>query len=383
MSNSIGNVRYKILLFVEAFGGGVFTYMVDLANSLSDTYDVYIAHGMRDQTPLDYSSYFKDSIHLIHIHEYTRSISPMIDMKAMIRMKQIAREIEPDIIHLHSSKSGVLGRIAFQSRDYPLFYTPHGYSFLMDSCRKSKKVMYKIIERICGLRKCKTISCSEGEYRESIRLVRNSTYINNGINMGYITDLLNKVETISEHKKGLVVFTLGRVCFQKNPELFNAIAEKFQDIKFLWIGDGELRDKLTSPNIEVTGWVSREEALQKSLDADIFLLTSLWEGLPISLLESMFMKKLCIVSDVIGNHDVIKNGYNGFVCNTVNEFVDIIDQVKSKQIDLATIVNNSYKDIFEEYNTSVMTQKYSNEYLRAIENTTIRKERVTVQPMEP
>lgn len=378
MSDSIRNERYKILLFVEALGGGVFTYMVDLSNFLSDTYDVYIAHGIRDQTPMDYKTYFKDTIHLIRIHEFTRAINPQKDIKAIIRMKQIEREIDPDVIHLHSSKAGVLGRIAFNGRNKPVYYTPHGYSFLMDNCKKWKKILYKMIERICGLSKCKTISCSEGEYRESIKLVKNSSYINNGINIQYITDMLDRTQTDSEHREGLVIFTLGRICIQKNPELFNAIAEKHQDIKFLWIGDGELRDKLVSPNIEVTGWVSREQALQKSINADIFLLTSLWEGLPISLLESMFMKKLCVVSNVIGNHDVIKNGENGFICNTVNEFVDLIKDIKSKQTEVTQIVNNSYKDILTEYNTSVMVQKYSNEYLNGIERFVSRNKRYRI-----
>jgi glycosyltransferase involved in cell wall biosynthesis len=373
LKDSISNTKYKILFFVEAFGGGVFSYMVDLSNYLSDSFEVYIAHGIRDQTPKDYITYFKDTVHLIHIREYTRSINPMQDMKAIIRMKLIESEIDPDVIHLHSSKSGVLGRIAFNGRYKPLFYTPHGYSFLMDSCKKSKKLLYKMIERTCGLRKCKTISCSEGEYKESIKLVRNSSYINNGINIQYISDMLDRTQTDLELREGLVIFTLGRICFQKNPEVFNAIAERHQDIKFLWIGDGELRDKLVSSNIEVTGWVSREQALQKCINADIFLLTSLWEGLPISLLESMFMKKLCVVSNVIGNHDVIKNGKNGFVCNTVDEFVDLINNIKSRQIEVEHIVDNSYKDILLEYNTSVMAEKYSNEYLNALEQSVIRK----------
>ena len=58
--------------------------------------------------------------------------------------------------------------------------------------------------------------------------------------------------------------------------------------------------------------------------ADVFLLPSRWEGLPISLLESMYMKKICVVSNVIGNRDVIHNGENGLVCSTAEEFADAI-----------------------------------------------------------
>ncbi|GHN40363.1 glycosyltransferase [Lactobacillus delbrueckii] len=95
---------------------------------------------------------------------------------------------------------------------------------------------------------------------------------------------------------------------------------KLPNLKFLWIGDGELRSELTAPNITVTGWLTHHEALKYSLNSDTFMLTSLWEGLPMSLLEAMYMKKLYVVSDVIGNHDVINDGVNGYVYQTVNDF---------------------------------------------------------------
>ena len=81
----------------------------------------------------------------------------------------------------------------------------------------------------------------------------------------------------------------------------------FTYVKFVWIGDGELRDQLTSENIEITGWADRSTAIRYAVNADVFLLPSRWEGLPISLLESMYMKKACVVSNVIGNRDVIVN----------------------------------------------------------------------------
>ena len=50
--------KKKILYIVEAMGGGVFTYIVDLANELVDTYDMYIAYAVRKQTPSNYKDYF-------------------------------------------------------------------------------------------------------------------------------------------------------------------------------------------------------------------------------------------------------------------------------------------------------------------------------------
>ena len=68
--------------------------------------------------------------------------------------------------------------------------------------------------------------------------------------------------------------------------MFNEIAKNFPNIQFTWIGDGELRSELTSKNITITGWLERKDVLKELNNNDIFILTSLWEGLPISLLEA-------------------------------------------------------------------------------------------------
>ena len=93
--------------------------------------------------------------------------------------------------------------------------------------------------------------------------------------------------------------------------------------------------------------------------ADVFLLTSLWEGLPISLLEAMYMKKLCIVSDVIGNRDVIRNGENGFVCQTAEDFRAAIQAEPEVQ---KKLTERAYQDLTEKYTTKVMAEKYRKLY---------------------
>lgn len=348
-------VKKKVLFIVEAMGGGVFTYIVDLANELAESHDMYIAYSVRPQTPKNYREYFHAAIHLIEVKNFTRSINPLKDMKAILEVKRIARDVQPDIIHLHSSKAGVIGRIAFNGKNVPLFYTPHGYSFLMENYKPAKRAMFKIIETMMAKRNCTTISCSPGEHQETLKMTRRATYVNNGINTSELDKMLERVEP-AEHS--FTVFTLGRICHQKNPKLFNAVAEAMPEVCFLWIGDGELRDELESKNIKITGWVDREKALRLSMNADVFVLTSLWEGLPISLLEAMYMKKLCVVNDVIGNHDVIETGRNGFVCSTVEEFKSAIEETLTKRL-----VEVAFEDIQKEYNTVVMGNKYAKIYL--------------------
>ena len=352
--------KKKILFIVEAMGGGVFTYIVDLANELVKDFDMYVAYAVRPQTPPNYKEYFDNRIHLIEVKNFTRSVNPAKDIKAFHEIKKIAEDVKPDIIHLHSSKAGALGRIAFNGKKVPLFYTPHGYSFLMQDQGGLKRAIYKVVETACAKRNCTTISCSEGEHLETLKLTQRAVYVNNGINTEELDKLLNQIELI-DHP--FTVFTLGRICYQKNPELFNKIALAMPEAKFLWIGDGEMRNTLTAPNIEITGWAEREKALKLSMNADVFVLTSLWEGLPISLLEAMYMKKLCVVNDVIGNHDVIHNGVNGFVCKNIDEFKKAIGTASTEQF-----IDAAFEDIEKQYNTVVMAQKYAKIYRGGVQH---------------
>ena len=354
--------KKKILFIVEAMGGGVFTYIVDLANELVNDFDMYIAYAVRKQTPRNYKEYFDSRVHLIKVKNFSRSINPIKDAKALIEIKKIAKKISPDIIHLHSSKAGALGRITFSGRKNPLFYTPHGYSYLMQNHGIGKRMIYWGIELICAKRNCITISCSKGEHLETLKLTKRAVYVNNGINIPELQKIIDKTERI---EKSFTVFTLGRICYQKDPVLFNEIAQRLPDVRFIWIGDGELREKLNSKNIIITGWKDRASAIKYAVNTDVFLLTSRWEGLPISLLEAMYMKKICIVSNVIGNKDVIQNRRNGFVCNTVDEFVEIIGQVKNINFD--NLRNNALEDIKKIYNTQVMAENYKEIYIKELE----------------
>lgn len=349
-------MRYKsrILFIVEAMGGGVFTYIVDLANQLVKEYEMYIAYAVRSQTPINYKEYFDNRIHLIEVKNFTRKINFIKDVKAFYEIQEIAEDIQPDIIHLHSSKAGALGRWAFNGHRISVYYTPHGYSFLMSNYNILKRWIFHAIEAVSAKRCCTTISCSVGEHYETLKLTKRAFFVDNGINCDEVDKCLIGIEE-TEHP--FTVFTLGRICYQKNPDLFNEIAEALPDIRFLWIGDGELREKLIAPNIEVTGWVDRRRALEKCMNADAFMLTSLWEGLPMSLLEAMYLGKACVVSDVIGNHDVIHNGINGYVCREVKDFTDAINRVKGA--DREQLTKAAFNDVQTKYNTKVMAMKYS------------------------
>lgn len=353
----------KVLFVVEAFGGGIFTYISDLANELCNEYDVYIAYSFRDETPVDFKKYFDNKITLIHVDNFTREINLKKDIKAIFELKKIAKKIDPDLIHLHSSKAGALGRVAFLGRRMPMFYTPHGYSFLMPNVSRKKRFMYKEIEKLCSLSRCITIACSKSEYEVSLKITPKSEYVNNGINI----EKLNKLITSpNEPEKGnLRVATLGRIAYQKNPKLFDKIARAFPNDEFIWIGDGDMKNVLTSRNIVITGWLDRQSAIRKMEESDVFLLTSRYEGLPMSLLEAMYMKKICVVSSVVGNKDVI-NKENGFLCENLDDYINVLGRIKS--VDTRKQVEQARADILQEYNTESMAEKYKQIYRKYLDD---------------
>lgn len=357
--------KKKIMHIVEAFGGGVFTYLVELANSMSNDFDIVIAYSKRKQTPEDFKKYFNDNIKLIEIKNFTRSINPMKDLKACGEIYRLVKDEQPDIVHMHSSKAGIIGRLVIRSKNRKMFYTPHGYAFLKQDDSKIKRFIYKAIEKTTAMinNKCKIVACSKGEYEESLKLIKNSTYINNGINTDGIDELIEEKHKEKIDVSSLRICTIGRIGFQKNPELFNKIAENFPNVQFTWIGDGELRDCLKSKNIAITGWKARKEVLNELEKNDVFILPSLWEGLPIALLEAMYLKKICIVSNVIGNRDVIKNEENGFVCDDLENYKTVIKQIQNEAYNLNNIGNKAKKDILEEYDVIIMSKKYKELYI--------------------
>ena len=355
-------MKKKLLSIVEAMGGGVFTYIVEMSNALTRYFDVSVAYAVRGETPENFRDYFLPEVHLYEVKHFTRSPHPAKDYKAFFEIRELVREIQPDLIHLHSSKAGILGRWAIDGKKFPLFYTPHAYSFLMTNYDPFRRKLYYELEKAAAKKPCLTISCSYGEHLETLKLTENAVYINNGIDVDCIEEELADCETREENYREPVVYTIGRICYQKNPVLFNETAEKLPGLSFVWIGDGDMRASLTSENIEITGWMNRNEVLRSANRGDIFLLTSYWEGLAISLLESMAMKKLCIVSDVIGSRDVIRDGENGFICHTAEEFADRIRWAQENPEKAKALAEQAYRDAKEQYDVSIVAEKYRDVY---------------------
>lgn len=349
----------KILHIAEPFATGVLSFLVDITKRQIEENEVYILYGVRPLTPKNVENLFDKRVRLIRIESFNGAIGTVLNPKAYMDVYRMFKRIQPDVVHFHSSASGFVGRWCLPCSKVASFYTPHGYSFLMKDGSSIKRLLFLLMEYLSALRPAKTIACSEGEYHEALKLTKNSTFVNNGINVNELKSFIHERKDL---QKPLKVCTSGRILYQKNPMLFNQIASLLPEVKFIWIGDGDLKTELTAANIFVTGWVKREEALSLIKDSDLFILPSLWEGLPISLLEAMFLKKICLVSNVIGNRDVIHSGKNGLICETLQEFVDGIRKIQSGELDGMGMAEQACKDVYENYNVDLMAQKYDKIY---------------------
>lgn len=354
----------KILMVCEAFGGGVFTYVTQLCNDMVNDFDVYLAYSLRLQTPENYKDFLDKRVHLIELKYLSAKGLTSIsnDIKMIKELRYIEKEIHPDVIHLHSSIAGGIGRLAFKGKKNTVVYTPHGYAhILMGSGTKCK--IYQIVEIILGkISNAITLTCCESEDKVAKKLTRQTAYIETGVNLADLSDSLDNIEPV--HNDKFTVFTLGRICVQKQPQLFNRIAELVPEARFVWIGDGELKNELTASNIEVTGWKPRKEALAMAKGADAFILCSLGEAIAMSLIENMYIKKLVLVSNVMGNKSVIQDGVNGYVCTTAEEYAN---KIKMAMRNFPTeLPERAYQDVLKVYNTETMKKKYIEFYSKII-----------------
>ena len=353
----------KILMVCEAFGGGVFTYVSQLCNDMVDDFKIYLAYSLRSQTPKNYRDFLDPRVKLIQVKSWDgKPITNVInDIKVIRELRYIENRVKPDIIHLHSSIAGGIGRLAFKGKDNTVLYTPHGYAhILMGPGRKSK--MYGLIEKILGRKNCITLTCCESEDEVAKKLCKKTAYIETGVNLKDLGEALDGIEPVKNEK--FTVFTLGRVCIQKQPALFNRIAQLVPEARFVWIGNGELEHELT--DVEVTGWKDRKEALAMAKGADAYILCSYGEAIAMSLIVNMFIKKLVLVSNTMGNKSVIKDGVNGYICETAEDYAKRIKEaMKNFPLELP---ERAYQDVLDIYNTDVMKKKYVEYYTDLLEN---------------
>lgn len=260
-----------------------------------------------------------------------REISLLKDLQSFWSLYRLFRQNKFDIVHTHSSKTGVIGRLAAKLAGVPMIvHTVHGFAFPAAK-NKFEKNIFLIMEWLGTKCSDKIICLHEADKRIAIdKLGAKDSQLDilaNGVDtMKFSPALVDEKNHIRE-ELGLpvnvtVIGMVGRLWKQKNPHaLVNvalSILEKRNDVHFVFIGDGEfkasliqqVKDKDKDKYIHFLGWRNDSERILKSFD--IFTLPSLWEGMPLAILEAQATGLPCIVSNIQGNNTLV-NDHNGLL----------------------------------------------------------------------
>jgi glycosyltransferase involved in cell wall biosynthesis len=357
----------KIIHVVEPFASGIATFVKSLVDNMKDDFHI-IVHGERELVMKAVEvkkSFTSDNVQFIRWNYAQREISLVKDLKAFFELyrllKKMKKEERVDAVHLHSSKSGFLGRLACKLANIEnVVYTPNGAPFLVGT-KKIKNFFYKVFEKIGNGFGGKVVCCSQSEMNAYKELGIDAININNGVAIKAAVPIRNVPEKNSRFR----IVTAARIMNQKNPAMFNEIAKQFEHLdqfEFIWIGDGEERDKLTSENIIVTGWIPSADAKALMASADVYLSTSNFEGLSFSVLEALSIKKPVLLRDCIGNKDAVKSGLNGDLFDSTGEAVTKIMQYYNNP-DMLKLMGEYSKDFCrKEFNVRFTSSLYRKLY---------------------
>jgi len=312
------------ILHIGNLKSGIDTYVRNTVAFASDEFDFVIINGADDNS----EPYMR---HGKPLPQYTidmyRSLNPFKDLKAVLQAVRIIRREKPDLIHCHSAKGGVIGRFAAFLTGRKSVYTAHAFSFLSAESSKKQKI-FLMLEKIARLNSV-LVGCAESEKELAIEKVgyseKNAFAWNNAISRIMPEDVEEPKELKSGEK---YIISVGRPSYQKNPllmvEIMKRVHEKHPDVKFYLVGVGFYSPMLDDTKALITRyglddcfimvpWLSRAETLGYIKHAIFYLTTSLYEGLPIAVLEALAMKKAVVSSDVLGNRDCVKDCRNGYL----------------------------------------------------------------------
>jgi len=264
---------------------------------------------------------------LIKSRYLERAINPLKDALAFFEIYRVIKNNKIDIVHTHSSKAGILGRWAAKlAKVKVILHTVHGWSF--NDYQGFLRIFFICLERLNAYFTDKLIVVSH--YDKQRGLANNIgekdkyTLIRYGIDYPeFSIKEQNLRKDLGISPNDLVVGMIACLKPQKSPQDFiklaNLVNKIIPDIKFLLVGDGILRlnierliEKLNlKSSVILTGW--RRDIPRILSVIDIFILTSLWEGLPIVVLEAMASSRPIVVTHTGGVQEAIIDGKTGFL----------------------------------------------------------------------
>ena len=312
--------------------GGLDIYIRNTICYADNDFEYIIVHGKDDKN----RAVIKNGV---AVKEYSidlyRALNPYKDIKAIFQTIMIIKKENPDVIHCHSAKGGVVGRIAGYLTNIKTFYTPHAFSFLSSKSLVKRKI-YLMLERMVKFDSY-LLACSESEqqlgiskvhYKEEKALVWHNA----------VPDAAKLIDNKVKDSDEPYICFIGRPSYQKNTffllDVVKGIKKIHPEIKFYLVGVGyyspdleELKSRITEYNIGdsfvMLPWLSHEETLKYVNNALCYLTVARYEGLPLAVIEAMSLGKAIVASDVLGNKDCVKDGENGFLLPlNVESFVE-------------------------------------------------------------
>ncbi|MDR2437560.1 MAG: glycosyltransferase family 4 protein [Endomicrobium sp.] len=322
-------------------------------------------------------------IKLYCIKDFVRNISPLRDLKSLFKIYSILKTEKPDIVHTHSSKAGIIGRIAARLAGVKIIiHTIHGYGF-NETQKLFIKMFYIFLEKICALFSDKLIVVTKEDIKKGVyyKIAKENKFvlIRAGIDTAFYKSFIqspNFRQTLGIGTNIKIIITIGPFKPQKNLKDFikaaSSVVSRFKDIMFLIVGDGPQRKELEilieksnlKNKILMLGWRTDIAEILKA--SDIFVLTSLWEGLPCSIIEAMCCAKPVVANSVDGVKEIVVDGKTGFLVEPNNyiKTAEKITYLLNDQIALKILGEKAYNSIGQEYDINYNLKQHEELYLK-------------------
>jgi glycosyltransferase involved in cell wall biosynthesis len=296
--------------------GGVQIHVRDLAAAM-------LAQGHPTTVIIGGSGPFIDSLRArdiptIPLRHIGVPIHPLRDLRALQEVHGVLRDLRPDLVAAHSSKAGILGRLACRSLRIPVILTAHGWSFSPGTPRLTA-ALYRQIERSVGPLTSKIITVSEVDRHIGLdaRIVAEDRLVavHNGI-----ADVAPTLRAEPGRTPVRLVMVARFGAQKDHPTLFHALAGLLdREWSLDLIGEGPLMGQAAglagalglADRIRFLG--QRTDVEQLLAEAQISLLATNWEGLPLSILEAMRAGLPVIASDVGGISESVREGETGYL----------------------------------------------------------------------
>ena len=302
-----------------------------LKSALDMGYDVFFGTNRHDPEKLACEL----PVHKYDSHSY-RSITSIKDnWVAFKNLRKIIKENNIDVIHCNTPVGGMIGRLCGKLYHInKVIYTAHGFHFYKGAPLINRTI-YKWAEQLMAHWTDVIITMKQEDFEAAKRfhlIKKGKVYKVHGvgITLSDINDV-NIDKSVVRYNLGLkdsdiVCISAGDLVARKNYQIaIKAIAKtKNPNIHYLICGTGEDLDRLKrlAQNLKIADRIHflgyRTDVIELYKASDIFLFTTLQEGLPRSLMEAMACGLPCIVSNIRGNVDLIKDGKGGFLCNPQN-----------------------------------------------------------------